>query len=305
MNKEKSILSKVDWLILLGLVSLVCFLDQASKSWALAQVNTPYFNNFLSFSLQINPGLILGSFSEMPAMLRVVSISTTGAFVIFIYAFIQYLLPHRLMTLRIGLSILLGGILSNVLDRIKWGSVIDFISLDILKWKSLVFNLADAFQWFGYAFIIFSVIKNSEKLWPSSNNRKKIWINKSFQLRYILTFLIAGGGFAIISGVFSYTYLKIIIDENALRAPSSEINNYLSSFILSYTILSFFFMFALLIIGEKLSHRIAGPIYSFERFLTEALNGSRKSFKTRAGDEFKQLEELSKKIDEFLNKERT
>ena len=58
-------------------------------------------------ALHHNPGAMLGLFSDLPPVLRIVSLSTGGAFLVVIYALIQYLLPIKSLILRSGMSVLL------------------------------------------------------------------------------------------------------------------------------------------------------------------------------------------------------
>src|SRR5262249_7990732 len=47
------------------------------------------------------------------------------------------------------------------------------------------------------------------------------------------------------------------------------------------------------VIGIHLSHRLAGPILSFERFLDDVMHGKSRTLKLRRTDEFKQLEQVA------------
>jgi len=126
-------MTKRKWALVIGLVVFVWALDFFTKQWALHNINGIRFYGPFGLILHRNPGAMLGMFSDLPKVLRVVSLSTGGAFLIFIYASIQYLLPRTSFLLRCGMSILLGGILGNVTDRILWGSVVDFLLLGTPK----------------------------------------------------------------------------------------------------------------------------------------------------------------------------
>lgn len=52
--------------------------------------------------------------------------------------------PAGRPTLAMGLSLILGGALGNMLDRARIGSVIDFIHVFYKAWSFAVFNFADA-----------------------------------------------------------------------------------------------------------------------------------------------------------------
>lgn len=121
-------MKRTEWLIVFIPFILVWYIDYLTKSWAINSPE-PFSLGILNFSLQYNPGSMLGAFSHLPSFLRVVSISTGGAFLVIIYALIQYLLPIKSLILRCGMSTVLGGILGNVTDRVLWGKIADFIYL--------------------------------------------------------------------------------------------------------------------------------------------------------------------------------
>src|SRR4051812_32500284 len=101
-------MKKRDWLLVIGIVPVIWLLDQLSKAWAARSLSDLIFYGPFGLVLHRNPGAILGTFSDLPPILRIVSLSTGGAFLVFIYAAIQYLLPSRSFQLRFGMSLLLG-----------------------------------------------------------------------------------------------------------------------------------------------------------------------------------------------------
>lgn len=57
---------------------------------------------------------------------------------------------------RIGLWMIIGGGIGNLFDRIAYGSVIDFIRLDFIRFA--IFNVADIFVCTGAALVVLSVL---------------------------------------------------------------------------------------------------------------------------------------------------
>jgi signal peptidase II len=53
-------------------------------------------------------------------------------------------IPRGKPILTIGLSLILGGALGNMLDRARIGSVVDFVHMYYKDWSFAVFNFADA-----------------------------------------------------------------------------------------------------------------------------------------------------------------
>ena len=299
-------MKKREWLIVILPLLATWFVDRVTKMWA-ANLKQIVSIGPLHFVLHHNHGAMLGLFSDLPSVLRIVSLSTGGAFLLCTYALIQYLLPIKSLTLRSGLSILIGGIIGNVTDRILWGYVVDFIVVGTPSLSSPAFNMADALQWVGYGLIVYAIIREGELLWPENNVRKQYWVNMSFQLKYCFMLMAVGLSLTLISLVFSYTYLRVTIQE-LVGNNLFLMNKFLVPFVITFTVICVAFCAILFAVGRLISHRIAGPLYAFERFLDEALTGTAKPLKVRTGDEFKHLEELAEEINSRLQqikKERT
>lgn len=295
-------MKKREWFLVILPLILVWLIDRVSKSWASDLIQSQsYLGGYLHFALHHNHGAMLGLFSDLPIVLRVVTLSTAGAFLLCTYGIIQYLLPIKSLTLRMGLSILIGGIIGNVTDRIIWGYVVDFIVVGTPGLSSAAFNLADALQWLGYGLIVTAIVRDGDLLWPENNTRKVYWVNRSFQLKYCLMLMGVGLGLTLISAVFSYTYLRVTILE-LVGNNVYLMDKFLTPFALTFAIIAIAFSAVLFTIGKLISHRIAGPLYAFERFLDNALSGHPDpTLKLRAGDEFKHLEELAEKVNQRLN----
>ena len=273
---------------------LVWGIDRVTKIWALGLMGIKFVGPF-GFVLFHNHGAMLGLFSDMSPVIRVVSLSTGGAFLLFMFVIIQYLLPIKSVTLRAGLSILLGGILGNVADRIIYGNVIDFLLIGTRENSTPAFNIADAVQWVGYAMIATALVREGDILWPANELRKKMWINLRFQLRYCFILVSVGLGFSAIAGVYSYTFLRVaIIDLTGMNYKI--LNSYLMPFLISFSIVSVAFAVILFLIGRILSARIAGPLYAFEKFLDDLVAGKPRNLRLRNGDEFKHLEQIAARL---------
>lgn len=288
------------WFVILPLV-ITWSLDRISKYFAENLQGFDFYGP-VGLVLHHNHGAILGLFSNLPTVLRVVSLSTGGAFLIFTFFTIQYLLPIRSRALRAGMSILLGGILGNVSDRILFGYVIDFLVLGSPEnFTPFVFNVADALQWVGYGMIVYALIKDSKVLWPELNNRKSYWINPRYQLRYCAILVFFGFCFALIAGIYSYTFMKVTIESLIGVRPDIE-DRFLIPFILTFIAVSAIFWVLLFIVGLIISHRAAGPVYAFEKFLQDLVEGKTRTLKLRAGDEFPHLEKLAKELADKINR---
>ena len=286
-------------LVILALLFTI-LIDQYTKTSALSKPETWY--GPLHIILVHNQGAFLGLFSDLPEFLRIVMLSTSGIFILSVYLFIQHILPVRIMKLRIGLALLIGGILGNVVDRIKYGYVIDFISFEVAGYHSPVWNVADMIQWVGYILMSYSLIKEGHLLWPDKNARLTFWINKRFQVKYAAIFISTGLLLALLSFVFSFTYLRMsLIDLTGVQADA--LAKYTTTFIYAFIVIVLIFVMFLFSISKYISHHIAGPVYAFERYLNQLLDSRpedthKVKLKLRNGDDFKHLEKVAERIKE-------
>lgn len=132
--------------ILWGLVLavVVFILDQWTKAIAsreLLDASIVLIPGFFDLLLVHNVGAAFGLFTNLPASYRViflVSVASVAALVI-----LWMLKSARSGMLVFGLGMLLGGALGNLVDRVRFGWVVDFF---YVHWHDLsfpVFNLAD------------------------------------------------------------------------------------------------------------------------------------------------------------------
>jgi lipoprotein signal peptidase len=177
-----------------------------------------------------------------------------------------------------GLSVLVGGIMGNVIDRFNGFSVVDFISLNISNLPYA--NLADFFQWLGYILLGIGIYQDSRYYWPDIDLRNKYLIKPKFQLRFSL--LISSMTFAssIIVLLFSFSFFRddqsqIMIDYFMYLGAGTS---------LMIAIVAFF-------VSLILSHRIAGPVQAIQRHVRSTMNGEKVIFKLREQDEFKEIQE--------------
>jgi signal peptidase II len=90
-------------------------------------------------------------------------------------AYISYWLwtlrSQRSSLLTVGLLLVLGGALGNVIDRIILGYVVDFIAIDLFGWEFPAFNVADSAISVGAGFLIIDAFFGS-KLGEASSAEK-------------------------------------------------------------------------------------------------------------------------------------
>ena len=127
-------------------------LDQLSKAMVRAYIPlgaswTPLkgMEKFFSFTHITNRGIVFGLLPEWGDYFLYI-----GLLVVFFLIFYHYNLKGAPSFLYLCLGMQLGGALGNLLDRIRYGYVVDF--LDFKFWP--VFNVADSFITIGTIFMV-------------------------------------------------------------------------------------------------------------------------------------------------------
>ncbi len=65
--------------------------------------------------------------------------------------------------LCLGLALILGGALGNVIDRLRFGQVVDFVDLHAFGWHWPAFNVADSAITIGAALLVFEGLLHRER----------------------------------------------------------------------------------------------------------------------------------------------
>ena len=140
------------WLWLAGIVIL---LDQVSKWIALGSLRpgeTRYVAPFWNWVLTFNPGAAFSFLSDASGWQRGFFI----AIAVVASAFVSFLLVrHRDKPLfSLALAFILGGALGNLIDRLVFGAVVDFLHFHVAQYYWPAFNLADSAITCGAALLI-------------------------------------------------------------------------------------------------------------------------------------------------------
>jgi signal peptidase II len=146
----------------IGVIALTFIADQASKYWVMErmaldqrlfiQVYDPYLN----FAMAWNRGVNFGLFGSDSEIMRYVLITVALAITAFVWVWVKR--EEAGLWMQFGAGLLIGGALGNVIDRIRWGAVMDFINMSCCGLRNpYSFNIADIAIFAGaFALILFS-----------------------------------------------------------------------------------------------------------------------------------------------------
>ncbi|WP_428374797.1 signal peptidase II [Lichenicoccus sp.] len=130
--------------LLCGLVVLAA--DQASKYWILNGLDLPALGSIallpvLNLTMVWNHGVTFGLFNGLgrsgPLLLTLVAAVVVGLL-------LAWMRRARTRLVAAALGSIAGGAIGNVIDRLRFGAVVDFIHAHAFGWSWYVFNVADA-----------------------------------------------------------------------------------------------------------------------------------------------------------------
>lgn len=130
--------------LMVAIAALV--LDQATKQWWLGLMAaeprgielTPFFNLVMVW----NRGVSFGLFNQGDGdMQRWVLIGFTSVVVIFLGVWLRRAAKPGI---ALALGLVIGGAVGNIIDRVRFGAVADFLDLHAFGWHWPAFNVADA-----------------------------------------------------------------------------------------------------------------------------------------------------------------
>lgn len=130
------------WGLFVAIAVAVVIVDQLSKAWLVANVQPGGAIEIVGDWLRLihgrNDGGLFGLFGGSAAVLAIASLGVIGLIV----AYHARSKPNVVLSIALGL--LLGGAIGNLIDRIRFGYVIDFVDAGIGNLRFYTFNVADS-----------------------------------------------------------------------------------------------------------------------------------------------------------------
>ena len=144
------------------IAALVVALDRYTK-WLIAHKLTmhdsiPVIPGFFRIIHTENPGAAFGLFADSPSQWKVALLIVFSLVALAIVSLLLWKTSHRLTSTGIGLSLILGGALGNLWDRIVSRHVVDFLLFYIGRYQWPAFNVADSAIVVGACLLVFEIV---------------------------------------------------------------------------------------------------------------------------------------------------
>lgn len=127
---------------------LVVVSDQLSKLWILKNFalydSSVIIPGFFNLTFLRNTGAAFGMLSDMPLLWRQIFFITIAAVALVALVVMQRKMGKENFWYTLCFALIGGGALGNVIDRVLYGSVVDFLDFYIGKYHWPAFNVADS-----------------------------------------------------------------------------------------------------------------------------------------------------------------
>lgn len=144
------------------IIILGVFIDRVTKMWAVSNLakgkDVVIINNFFSLSYLENRGAAFGIFQGRAFLLSLVTVVVV---LLMFFYLIRY--KPKSFIFKVSLALIISGAIGNLIDRVKYKYVVDFIFFhykDIYSFPT--FNFADIFVVIGTFLLAIFIIKDGE-----------------------------------------------------------------------------------------------------------------------------------------------
>jgi len=148
-------------IFVLGVIVVIA-LDQITKAAIVAKFfiheSYPIIDGFFNLVYVMNPGAAFGFLANTSAIFRYIFFIGITALVILLI--IYYILKSKSQNMFtvVSLTLIFAGAVGNLIDRVRFGAVVDFLDFYIRSWHWPAFNVADSAISLGAVLMIWGMI---------------------------------------------------------------------------------------------------------------------------------------------------
>ncbi|MDW7653929.1 MAG: signal peptidase II [Nitrospiraceae bacterium] len=158
------------YLLLALLAGTIIVIDQVTKLSIMQSMrlheSIPIIQDFFSLTYIRNPGAAFGLLASSSNAFRMVFFGVTSLIALGLLGTILFRLSEKDWVGQLSIAGVLGGAIGNLIDRLRYGEVIDFLDVHVNSYHWPAFNVADSAISVGVVFLIihFAFEKKDEAL---------------------------------------------------------------------------------------------------------------------------------------------
>lgn len=281
------------------LFSVLLFLilcDQILKRiFLFFRIKTGSFLGF-AFDLIPNENFILSLELTTDHFFKTIILTPVFIWVVFFYFLSIHYIPKNMKFIRWGWTLVAAGALSNMMDKLRIGHVLDIFAFRLKDIFYIYFNFADVILTVGFGLLVYGIVKHRNRFKKIPERRKILLILKEEQWHFI---------FSVTWIAFCFGLLFFILNSQFLTQYAAVSEGLREQFLLFafkyFTVVIVLFLLPVIMAFIYLSNKIYGPIYAFERYIRALLKQENpEDLQLREGDHLKRLEVLAKEVKENI-----
>lgn len=146
---------------------LVLVLDQWTKGIITrafeVHQSRPVIAGFFDITYVQNSGAAFGLFASVDSSLKAIILNSVAILVFLIVSGYALRTSHRSVRLQLGFALILGGAVGNLMDRVRYGYVVDFLDFSVSGHHWPAFNVADAAICIGVGLLFLDMLRGEEE----------------------------------------------------------------------------------------------------------------------------------------------
>ena len=107
-----------------------------------------------------NSGAAFGLFASVDSSIKAILLNSVAVLVFLVVSAYALRSSHRSVRLQVGFALILGGAVGNLLDRVRFGYVVDFLDFSISGHHWPAFNVADSAICIGVGLLFLDMLRN-------------------------------------------------------------------------------------------------------------------------------------------------
>jgi len=171
---ETSSQTRRRWALFAGVATAVVVFDQLTKAWVDASFehvsvagSTEVIGDLVRISKIYNDGAIFGVLDTSAMLMALLTLLVVGGVAWYEWRHGAGLGP----LVTVGLALLVGGAIGNLIDRLRFGHVIDFVDMGIGDTRWYAWNLSDAAVTMGIVVLFIAALLGDRA--PGARGRQK------------------------------------------------------------------------------------------------------------------------------------
>jgi signal peptidase II len=115
-----------------------------------------------------NSGAAFGLFASVDSSIKAIVLNSVAILVFIVVSAYALRSSHTSVRLQIGFALILGGAVGNLLDRVRFGYVVDFLDFFVSGHHWPAFNVADSAICVGVGMLFLDMLRSDEEPKPAS-----------------------------------------------------------------------------------------------------------------------------------------